>query len=80
MGLLSGGHWSICVLWARVWWDRRIGGRIHSSRGQAVMEYFVLFILISLIAAVCYSIIAPVIEAVLVKMANVSIAKNVAGE
>lgn len=52
----------------------------QSRRGQAVLEYFVLFIFLSLIAAAVYHFMSPVIEKALVKMADVWIAKNVAGE
>jgi uncharacterized membrane protein SpoIIM required for sporulation len=57
--------------WPRHW---------RSRRGQAVMEYFVLFIFLSLVAAAVYHFMSPVIEKALVRMADVWIAKNVAGE
>lgn len=74
--------WTAAEAWRR--WALPLGERCkrrwQSSRGQAVLEYFVLFIFLSLIAAAVYHFMSPIIEKTLVKMADTWIAKNVAGE
>lgn len=80
MLLLNRGAWILCALWAQPWGFARRGRRFRSERGQAVMEYFVLFMMVSILAAVFYRLFAPFIEQLLVKMARWWIAMNVAGE
>lgn len=77
---LTHSQWMWCLGWARVRWRHQAGRRFRSARGQAVMEYLMLFIFLSLLAAVVYRFVAPLIEGTIVKIAEKLIAMNVAGE
>jgi hypothetical protein len=57
---------------------RRLHGR--STRGQAVMEYMILVMMMGILAAVIYRFISPRIEKLIVNMAKDWIAGNIAGE
>ncbi|MFI5175911.1 MAG: hypothetical protein ACHQKY_13710 [Terriglobia bacterium] len=57
---------------------RRPRGR--SARGQAVMEYMILVMMMGILAALIYRFISPRIEKLIVNMAKDWIAGNIAGE
>lgn len=79
MGNLS-QEFSFCLLWATGCLQKIQGSRWRNTRGQAVMEYFLLFIILGMLAAVLYRIAAPVLEGIMVRTAKYFIARNVAGE
>jgi hypothetical protein len=70
------------------WFLRRLGTwlgkmrrpRWQNARGQAVMEYMILLIMMGMLAALIYRFISPRIEKLIVNMAKDWIAGNIAGE
>lgn len=64
------GTWSRKI--RRPWW--------RNARGQAVMEYMILLIMMGMLAALIYRFISPRIEKLIVNMAKEWIAGNIAGE
>lgn len=77
MILFSRPEITYCWMWVRA----RFGAsRWRESRGQAVFEYFLLFLILGMLGAVVYRYASPIIERIIVNMANKLIASNVAGE
>jgi hypothetical protein len=68
------------IAWARAWLAPLRRSRGPRARGQAVLEYMLLFVLLGMMAAVLYRVVAPVLEGMMVHMAKEWIAGKVAGE
>ncbi|MBZ5537164.1 MAG: hypothetical protein LAO31_14510 [Acidobacteriia bacterium] len=69
-----------CLAKLGTWLGKRRRPRWRSARGQAVMEYMILLIMMGMLAALIYRFISPRIEKLIVNMAKDWIAGNIAGE
>ena len=69
-----------CLARARGWLGKVRRPRGRGTRGQAVMEYMMLVMMMGILAALIYSFISPRIEKLIVNMAKDWIAGNIAGE
>lgn len=73
-----GVQWCLATL--GTWLRKMRRPRWRNARGQAVMEYMILLIMMGMLAALIYRFISPRIEKLLVDMAKEWIAGNIAGE
>lgn len=71
---------TVCWFWVRARFKRALSSRWREARGQAVFEYFLLFLIMGMLGAVVYRYASPIIERIIVNVANKLIASNVAGE
>jgi hypothetical protein len=69
-----------CLAKLEIWLGKMRRPRWRTARGQAVMEYMVLVMIMGMLAAVIYRFISPRIEKLIVNMAKDWIAGNIAGE
>lgn len=69
-----------CLARLGTWFRKMRRPRWRNARGQAVMEYMILLIMMGMLAALIYRFISPRIEKLIVNMAKEWIAGNIAGE
>lgn len=69
-----------CLSWMQTRLSRLWRTRRRSAGGQAIFEYVLLLLMLGLLAAVIYRMVAPKIEDLLTQMAQSWIAQSIAGE